>query len=265
MSTASFSQLSILVIEPSATQLKIIHKQLKQLGIESIDGVSSGADALDYIEKYPPDLVISAMYLPDMSATDLLTQIRQNKHSETTNFMLISSETSFKALDPIRQAGVVAILPKPFAADDLVRALRSTLDFLSPEELELSNFDITQINVLLVDDSMMARNHIKRVLQGLGVSNIETAKNGVEAAEVLKQTEFDLIITDLNMPEMDGEQLLEFVRNELGNTYVPILMVTSEDQSQPRFDNIQQAGVSAIVDKPFEPMNVRELIYRVME
>lgn len=176
MSTASFSQLSILVIEPSATQLKIIHKQLQQLGIESIDGVSSGADALDYIEKYPPDLVISAMYLPDMSATDLLTQIRQNKHSETTNFMLISSETSFKALDPIRQAGVVAILPKPFAADDLVRALRSTLDFLSPEELELSNFDITQINVLLVDDSMMARNHIKRVLQGLGVSNIQTAK-----------------------------------------------------------------------------------------
>lgn len=264
MSSMSLSDLSILLVEPSAMQRKVILAHLAEEGVNKIEGVESGEEALNLIQQYQPDLIISAMYLPDMSATDLLGTIRATESLQEMNFMLVSSETSFQALDPIRQAGVIAILPKPFNNADLRRALRTTVDYIDPEEMELENYDITELNVLLVDDSQTARNHVKRVLQSLGVKNIQTANNGLEAVQILSDTEFDLIVTDFNMPEMDGQQLTEFVRNDMGNAYVPILMVTSESD-EARLGHVQQAGVSAICDKPFEPQSIREILYRVLD
>ena len=264
MSSMNMSELSILLIEPSSTQRKIILSHLQKEGVANIDGVATGEEAMDVISHYPPDLVISAMYLPDTTATDLLEKIRQTESIKDINFMLVSSETNIQALEPIRQAGVVAILPKPFVHEDLRRALRTTVDYIDPEEIELENYDVAELRVLVVDDSLTARNHIKRVLANLGIQQIETANNGVEAAQILSSTEFDLIVTDLNMPEMDGQQLTEFVRNEMGNTYIPILMVTSE-HDEARLGKVQQVGVSAIIDKPFEPQAVREILFRVLD
>tara|TARA_R110001583_G_scaffold183598_1_gene342286 strand:+ start:18896 stop:19699 length:804 start_codon:yes stop_codon:yes gene_type:complete len=264
MSSINLSDLSIVLIEPSAMQRKVILTHLIEEGVSKIDGVETGKAAIDLLQNYVPDLIISAMYLPDMTATELLGTIRSTEALKEINFMLVSSETNFKALDPIRQAGVVAILPKPFNHSDLRRALRTTLDYIDPEEMELENYDITELNVLLVDDSVTARNHIQRVLNSLGIQKIQTASNGVEAVHILGNTEFDLIVTDLNMPEMDGQQLTEFVRNDIGNTYVPILMVTSE-HDQAILGHVQQAGVSAICDKPFEPQSIREILYRVLD
>lgn len=260
----NLSELAILLIEPSVTQRKIILAHLKEEGIDKIDGIETGKEALDLIQQYPPDLIISSMYLPDMTATDLLATIRATEALQEINFMLVSSETSTKVLEPIRQSGVVAILPKPFDHEDLRRALRTTIDYIDPEEMELESYDITELQVLVVDDSSMARKHIKRVLTSLGIQHIETANDGAQAAQILSEQEFDLIVTDLNMPEMDGQQLTEFVRNGMGNAYVPILMVTSE-HDEARLGNVQQAGVSAIVDKPFEPHSIREILYRVLD
>jgi len=258
------SELSILLIEPSLMQRKVILAHLKEEGVDKIDGVETGEQALDLIHHYPPDLIISSMYLADMTATELLEKIRTTDELKDINFMLVSSETNYKTLDPIRQAGVIAILPKPFDHDDLRRALRATVDYIDPEEVELENYDISELNVLLVDDSSMARKHIKRVLTSLGIQYIEMAENGIEAVQLLSNQNFDLIVTDLNMPEMDGEQLTHYVRNEMGNTYIPILMVTSE-QNDARLGHVQQAGVSAICDKPFEPQSIREILYRVLD
>ncbi|PHS27184.1 MAG: two-component system response regulator [Methylophaga sp.] len=260
----NLADLSILLIEPSSMQSKVILSHLKEEGVINIDAVADGKQAFETIRKYPPDLVISAMYLPDMTATDLLTTIRNTDNLHDINFMLISSETSPVMLEPIRQAGVVAILPKPFDHADLRRALRTTIDYLDPEEMDLENYDITELNVLVVDDSLTARNHIKRVLTSLGIQNIEVANDGLQATHILADSNFDLIVTDLNMPEMDGQQLTEFVRNEMGNSYIPILMVTSE-HDEARLGQVQQAGVSAIIDKPFEPQFIREILYRVLD
>lgn len=264
MFNVSEAELSILLVEPSAMQLKIILRQLQQAGVSKIDGVADGAAALNFIQQYPPDLVISAMYLPDMTAADLLLQIRADDQHADCNFMLISSETDFNTLELLRQAGVVAILPKPFAPEDLRRALRTTLDYLDPQELSLENYDAAHLKVLLVDDSLTARNHIGRVLEDLGIGYVAKAENGVDAVNLLQQDDFDLVITDLNMPDMDGQALTRYIRNELGNSFMPILMVTSE-QNQTRLGQVQQAGISALLDKPFEPQSIRETLYRVLD
>ena len=266
MSSLAITDLSILLAEPSATQLKIIIGHLQDEGIGNVSGVCSGQQALSAMEKYPPDLVISSMYLPDMTATELITTIRTTEKFQDLPFMLISSETHRPALESIRQAGVVAILPKPFRHEDLQRALRATVEFLDPEEIDLLNYDVETLRVLLVDDSSMARRHITQVLQNIGIRQITTAVDGREALEIYKNqgSSFDLIVTDYNMPNMDGRELTEFIRRDMGDTFTPILMVTSEN-NQARLNNIQQAGVSAIFDKPFDPQNVKEILFRVFE
>ena len=265
MPTLNISELSILLVEPSPTQLKVIIKHLEHEGITSIEGVTTGTEALNNISRYAPDLIMSSMYLPDMTATELVTTIRQSTAGQNIPFMLISSETDFKALDPIRQAGVVAILPKPFSHTDLGRALTSTIEFIAPEEISLEHYDTETLRVLVVDDSLMARKHITRVLNNMGITHITTANDGRQGVEIFNANEdaFDLIVTDYNMPVMDGQELIQFIRKKMGNTFIPILMVTSEGNGT-RLNNVQQSGVSAICDKPFDPQTVKEMLFRVM-
>jgi len=260
------SDLSILLVEPSKTQVKVVSQHLSAEGITNIESSPSGNEALESLMNFQPDLIISSMYLPDMTATDLVKQVKAAEALNNIPFMLISSETRFSALDPIRQAGVVAILPKPFTKDDLARALRTTVDFVDPKELELEHYEIEAVRVLVVDDSAMARKHIVRVLNNMGITTITEAKDGKQGIEIFRQKEeqFDLIVTDYNMPEMDGQELIEYIRTELDNAFIPILMVTSEE-NETRLSNIQQAGVSGICDKPFEPQTVKEMLFRVLD
>lgn len=259
----SLSDLQLLLIEPSEMQQKVIRRSLEVLGIDKVDSAHTFAEAWQRMRQTKPDLIISALYLPDGQADEFLLAMRQDPDWQQQAFMLVSSERNRAHFEAMKQSGVLAILPKPFDAQDLKRATRATLDFLHHNELELELFDITQVRVLLVDDSRMARRHIRRVLENMGVENIQEAENGREACDILNHANFDLVVTDYNMPEMDGRELATFVRQHPDHSHLPILMVSSEANDQ-HLANISQAGVDAICDKPFEPAEVRKLLQRLL-
>jgi len=263
MSDLVISDLLILLVEPSATQRKYIFAYLESMGIDNIDLADSAKAALDSMDQVVPDLVISSMHLPDMTGTDLLLFMRDKPDLSHVPFMLISSETNYRYLEPIRQAGAIAILPKPFDLEQLRSALNSTLDFIDPEMLEVNNIAPEELNVLLVDDSPLARKHIMRVLNNMGVENIDEAGNGIEAIEMIKENIFDLIVTDYNMPEMDGKEFSQYVREQSNQADIPILMVTSVSDTS-RLAMVENVGVSAICDKPFEVSNVRALLSKIL-
>jgi len=163
----------------------------------------------------------------------------------------------------VRQAGVLAILPKPFELDDLKRALYASLDYIEPDEIDLARIEVEDLRVLVVDDSQMSLNHICHILEQMGVEKIVRANNGREAAEHVLESAFDLVVTDYNMPEMDGRELVHYIRQLSGQPDIPILMVTSEKDSA-RLASVKQAGVSALCDKPFDPRTLRTLIQRLL-
>ena len=261
MSDLLVSDLLLLLVEPSTTQRKIIQGYLGELGIVNVDVADNAEQAIDLMAKVVPDLVVSAMHLPDMTGADMLIKMRNTSDLSQIPFLLISSETHYRYLEPIRQAGVIAILPKPFELKQLHSALKASIDFIDPAQLELD--DIAEIVVLLVDDSRLARKHIRRVLEDMGIVTIIEAENGVDAVELLKHNQCDLIVTDYNMPEMDGKEFAEHVRQDSDQRSVPILMVTSESD-RSRLAMVEQVGVSAICDKPFEPHNIRELLVKLI-
>lgn len=265
MKDQKLSALQVFLVEPSRTQQLIIGQHLADAGIQDIEYLSSGTEALSELSNRAlPDLIISSMYLPDMTGVDLVHAIRRHNASYEMAFLLISSETNIKYLEPIRQAGAIAILPKPFTQSELGTALCSTVDYLHPQKANLDHFDIADLQVLVVDDSDFSLKFISRILGDIGIENITQAHDGREGLELFNKHYFDLIVTDFNMPEMDGLQLVQQIRASRDQRRVPILMVTSE-QNQNRLAAVEKAGVSAVLDKPFEPASIKQLIIRLLE
>ncbi len=256
--TTSLAELKVLLVEPSSMQWNLVSRMLENQGVSHISHVGRGDDALAAMHQSLPDVVISSLYLPDMAGTDLVIAMRADDWLDAVPFILVSSETRPQVLDPVRQSGACSIVAKPFTEQQLSRALFAAADYLNPPA-ELDVADIESLRVLLVDDSLASRHHLRRLLEDLGIQRITEAADGKEAVALLQETMVDLVITDYNMPEMDGRELTEYIRTQSWQSQVPVLMVTSE-QNQGRLAAVEKAGVSAICDKPFEAGSIRKLI-----
>ncbi len=114
--------------------------------------------------------------------------------------------------------------------------------------------------VLIVDDSTTMRKIVMRSLRqaGISVAEVKEAGDGVQGMEALKQGEVDLILSDVNMPNMNGLEFVEKVRQELGDK-PPIVMITTEGGE----DFIAQAlskGANGYIKKPFTPEKIQEVV-----
>lgn len=256
----SLADISVLLIEPSSTQAALVSRMLQHQGVQRVAVLATGQEALAAIAESDDGglVVISSLYLPDMLGTELVTAMREDQVLETVPFILVSSETRPQLLEPVRQAGACSIVAKPFNEQQLSRALYAAADYLNPPD-DIDVAEIENLRVLVVDDSLASRNHLHRLLKELGIERITEAVDGKEAVAVLESTTVDLVITDYNMPEMDGRELTEYIRTQSWQSSVPVLMVTSE-QNKGRLAAVERAGVSAICDKPFEAGNIRKLI-----
>ena len=258
--TTSLADLSVLLVEPSTMQSNLVARMLQHQGVAKVQQVANAKAALAALKADHGSglLVISSLYLPDMPGTELVAAMRANLELETVPFILISSETRPQVLEPVRQSGACSIITKPFTEQQLSRALYAAADYLNPPE-DMDVAEIESLRVLLVDDSKMSRRHLRRLLEELGIERITEAVDGKDAVALLENTMVDLVITDYNMPEMDGRELTEYIRTQSWQNAVPILMVTSE-QNQGRLAAVERAGVSAVCDKPFEAGSIRKLI-----
>lgn len=257
--TQRFEHLRAILVEPSALQARIIRTECDEIGLYDVSIVTTMAEAIDAMQARRPDLVISALYLPDGTGNELVEGMRAEGRLVDIPFLLISSETRPQALEPVRQSGACVILPKPFTSAQLATAINRSLDLLGSSHLLEDDFDLESIRVLLVDDSVNSRRFIRKVLENMGLRHFMEAHNGKEAVTLLADTMVDLIVTDYNMPEMDGRAFVEYVRTRSWQQDVPILMVTSES-NQNRLAAVQAAGVSGICDKPFEPAVLQQLL-----
>lgn len=118
------------------------------------------------------------------------------------------------------------------------------------------------MKVLLVDDSGLSRKVQAKVLREVGVESIVEAKNGLDALAKLKEAAFgvDLVLTDWNMPGMDGIALIEALRREPQSRALPIIVISSEGESE-RIEQAFAVGASSYVTKPFK----KEILARKIE
>lgn len=117
--------------------------------------------------------------------------------------------------------------------------------------------------VLIVDDSPVSRRYIQRILNvsGFSIDEFLEAENGVAAIEALKTNAVDLVVTDVNMPEMNGDELVRWIDRE--HRSLPVVIV-STDSSLARVQRLTRVGPRGYVSKPFSPETLRAEIDRVL-
>lgn len=120
------------------------------------------------------------------------------------------------------------------------------------------------IKILVVDDFATMRRVIKNLLKQAGYQNVTEAEDGVAALMVLKSQEIDFIISDWNMPNMTGIELLKAVRADNKFSGLPFLMVTAEGLKENVVAAVK-AGVSNYVVKPFTAETLDEKIVKILE
>jgi two-component system chemotaxis response regulator CheY len=117
-----------------------------------------------------------------------------------------------------------------------------------------------KLNVLIVDDSATMRAMVKRTLQmsGLPVGEWHQAGNGQEGLDVLDREWIDLVLVDINMPVMNGLEMIQKLREDPSNEKLPVVVISTES-SETRIQEIKSLGV-AFIHKPFTPEQVMEII-----
>lgn len=120
------------------------------------------------------------------------------------------------------------------------------------------------VNILVVDDSAVMRSMIKKTIvsSGVEVGEIFEAANGKEGLQVLEQNWLDILFIDVNMPVMDGMEMLEEVRKKSDTSDIPILIVSTESNNE-RIEIIQKQN-AGFVHKPFTPEVLRERILEAL-
>jgi two-component system chemotaxis response regulator CheY len=121
-----------------------------------------------------------------------------------------------------------------------------------------------EIKVLVVDDFSTMRRIVKNALKQIGFKSIVEADDGTTALDVLKQEEIGLVVSDWNMPQMSGLDLLKKVRGDETTKNTPFVMVTAESQKDNVLEAVQ-AGVSNYVVKPFTPDKLEEKLKEVLD
>ncbi|MEZ5996971.1 MAG: response regulator [Hyphomonadaceae bacterium] len=115
--------------------------------------------------------------------------------------------------------------------------------------------------ILTVDDSRMMREMLLMVLQGAGF-NVVQAEDGVEGLEALERTTPDVIITDINMPRMDGYGVIEGVRRDPRHRATPILVLSTESSAEKK-QRAREAGATGWIVKPFQADTLLDVVRRV--
>ena len=117
---------------------------------------------------------------------------------------------------------------------------------------------------LVVDDFSTMRRIVRNLLKELGYTNVDEAEDGVQALQKLRSDQFDFVVSDWNMPNMDGLTMLQEIRKDPALSKLPVLMVTAEAKKE-NIIAAAQAGANGYVVKPFTAATLDEKLGKIFE
>jgi serine/threonine protein kinase/DNA-binding response OmpR family regulator len=264
------SQSTVLVVEPSRMQARIVRGYLETLQYAVAGVVATGAEAIASIRADKPGAIVATLYLDDMTGIELAKQVRNEIKENAPGFVLIASDAEGSDTSLLSQLSRTVLLAKPFTAAQLQQSLNQvtgesqahiSTDF-SVAGMETTPRDRGMLKVLIADDSAAARANERAVLKDLGFATFAEVADGAQAIAAVAREEFDLIVTDYNMPLMDGHALVAYLRQTPATASIPIVMVTTETDPKV-LDPVRRLGVAGICSKRFLKDEVQAIVERL--
>ncbi|MBN1626720.1 MAG: response regulator [Deltaproteobacteria bacterium] len=239
---------SVLIVDDSSFIRSQITRVLEQMGAV-VTQAEHGESAINITKSKQFDLVITDIEMPVMDGFQLCSRLKEDPHTRTTPVIILSSLDSDRDVDKGFQAGAAAYVSKAEAKNLLMETVQNVLN--------KSVFHRDQL-ILVVDDSDIIRSLAKAELEKAGFQ-VLTALTGKHALKLIKNHRPDLILSDINMPEMDGIEFCKALKKDPGLSAIPIIfMSTNDDRSIMR--RMLHLGASAYLVKPF---NLEQMVITV--
>ncbi|HEY9810407.1 MAG TPA: response regulator [Halomicronema sp.] len=247
---------TVLIVEDSPPAAEQIALYLSQLNVRKCEIHSLGTGTVEEAIKTNPDAIILDLQLPDRSGWDVLSQLKTEPRTQNIPVLIVSVADEPAKIK--QYTGPSEYLLKPFSAYQFQIALRKLLALATKEKtpLPLPQNDLPLI--LLAEDNEANINTIVEYLEIRGY-RLATAFNGVEAVQMTQQLKPDLVLMDIQMPEMDGLQATRLLRATPEFTKMPIIALTSLAMPGDR-EKCFEAGVNEYLAKPVSLKKLVETI-----
>jgi signal transduction histidine kinase/CheY-like chemotaxis protein len=250
--------LSTLIVDDNETNRRILAEQTRQWKMDPLT-CDSGLSALAELARAvsvgkPYRLLLLDEQMPGMDGMEVLDRIRQNPLLQSVVIMMLTSSDQVKSAARCRQMGVEIYLVKPISPPDLLASIRRAIGApRTPSPVVLPHAGITasslSLQILLAEDNVVNQRVAITMLTKMG-HQVTLATNGLEALEQWRQNEFDLILMDVQMPEMTGLEATRQIRSEEAiGVHIPIVAMTASAMSEER-DRCLAAGMDDFISKP---------------
>ncbi len=254
----------MLIVDDNQTNRRILREMLAAEGIK-VDEVSTAADGLEALRRVRYDLAILDVQMPDMDGFQLATTVRADKKIKRTNLLMLTSAGQRGDGERCRELGIRGYLTKPISRSDLLEALRTVLAG-SPEEAGtpevVTRHTIAEsratLRVLLVEDNPVNQQVAVAMLVKRGHA-VHVSSNGREALEAVQERDYDVVLMDIQMPEMDGFEATHAIRALPKGKDLPIIGLTAHALSGER-ERCLSHGMTDYLAKPFKAHELFALV-----
>lgn len=230
---------SILIVDDSVTIRKALNKSLKGLDVQ-VTEAKDGREGLLKAQRGSFDLVITDVDMPNMNGFEMCEAIKNDALTRPVPVLILSSRDKEEDIEKGFRVGADGYLTKSGGADELIANVRNFLD-----KLDLFRDKI----ILVVDDSGYIRSMVSKALEEKGYYVVE-AVDGRDALNKIETANPSLIISDIDMPVMNGVELCATLQNNPALKSIPFLVMSSHDDPG-LMRRMYQMGASAYLVKPF--------------
>lgn len=241
-------EIRILIADSSAVVRSILAQELGRSGLE-VSLCDDGEQAFDLAVSSDFDLVIADANLPKIKGIELCKRLKAHQRTQQIPVVILSSMDTEEAMRGGYQAGACACIKKDQSREALLEAIHSVMHKATFQRGRL---------ILVVDDSSSVRALVGKSLKEAGF-HVMLAENGRVALEILRNEKPDLILSDIDMPEMNGEDFCQAVHADAVLAAIPFIVMSANDQ-RPIMRRMLQLGADSYLVKPF---NVDQLVITV--
>jgi signal transduction histidine kinase/CheY-like chemotaxis protein len=256
-----------LIIDDNATNRRILSELTRQwkMNPQLCDSGEAGLAELSRAasEGHPYRLVLLDEQMPGIDGLEVLNRIRQNPMLQSAVIMMLTSCDQVESAALCRKMGVETYLIKPISFSDLLGSIRLAIGVRMPASTVTpaagGSGSSLSLRILLAEDNLVNQRVAMGMLGKMG-HRITLATNGLEALEQWRQGDFDLILMDVQMPEMNGLQAtMQIRREEARGAHVPIVAMTASAMSEER-DRCLGAGMDDFISKPVSFKVIEQMI-----